>query len=119
MKKWKVDGKTIEAAWYSEGTDFVQFWIADNEVVAFPTGTPFEEVIDGPETELLAEVRTEGQADVPAPTGSGDADAKPRTPPRKVSQHPGKVSRVRAVEVHAGDSGHMDEQPDKETAASV
>jgi len=109
MKKWLVNGETIEAAWYSEGTDFIQFWIADEEVAAFPTGTSFEEVVDG-QTELLAEVRPEGEVDSAPSEGPGDADAPPRKSPRKVPRRKGKVPRLRPVEVHADDSGYMDEQ---------
>ena len=119
MRKFRIGDGIIEAAWYSEGTDFVQFWIADDEVAAFPTGTPFEEVTDGPETELLAEVRPEGEADVPPAEGPSDADAEPRKPSREVSQRPGKVPRVRRMEVHAGDSGYMGQQSDSETETSV
>ena len=118
MKKWLVNGEIVEAAWYSEGTDFVQFWIADEQVAAIRTGTPFEEVVDG-ETELLAEVGAEGQADDKTFAWASNADAELGEPPGKVSQRPGKVPRVRRLEVHARDSGYVGEQPDSETPPSV
>ena len=119
MRKWIVrDGEVVEAAYYTEGTDYVQFWRDGKEIAVIPSSISFTEVVDG-ETELLAEVRPEGEADVPVPTWASDADAKPRKPSRKVSRRKGKVPRVRPVAVHADDSGYVDEQPDSETAPSV
>ena len=110
--KWIVDGKRrIEADCVSYGTDWIQFWVDGKEVAAFPAKEvgyvepaplhpllygygKLEEVVDGSEPELLAEVRSEGEADVPTPTRPSDADAKPRKSPRKVPQHSGKVSRL-------------------------
>ena len=107
MKKWRVTltdrEEVVEADSYHRGTDFVQFfkdgtnWPFGRELAAYPSRevASIEEIIgDDGEPELLAEVRSEGEADVPTPTRPGDADAKPRKSPRKVPQRSGKVSRL-------------------------
>ena len=92
--KWLVDGTEIEADSYTEGTDYVQFWADGKEVAAVKRGTSIQEVTDGSETELLAEVRPEGETDEPTPERSSDADAPPRQLAGKLPQRPGKVSRL-------------------------
>ena len=76
---WRVsltDGEErVIADRYSTGTDYIQFWTGDRQVAMFRT-PDVEKIEDGgQETELLAEVRAEGEGADGAVLGGPDPDA--------------------------------------------